>query len=50
MKKCVLESCDKESDKIFELMDLHLRGTSYYFCSKDHLIKWKEAFEKRHKL
>ena len=50
MKKCVLDSCNKEGNENFIVMDLHLRGMFYNFCSKDHLDKWKEAFEKRHKL
>ena len=57
MKKCVLDSCDKESNKNFELnaeaytpMDFHLRGPFYHFCSKEHLDKWRAAANKRNNL
>jgi hypothetical protein len=49
MKKCTLNTCDKESDKKFELnaeayatMEFHIRGPFYYYCSKEHLDKWVE--------
>ena len=48
MKKCIFDSCDKESDEKFIVMDLHLRGMFYNFCSKDHRDKWQKEFEKRH--
>jgi YHS domain-containing protein len=49
MKKCHLNSCDKEADKNFELnaeaytpMEFHLTGPYYKFCSENHLKQWKE--------
>ena len=47
MSICKLDSCDLEADKNvelnaenFTLMEFHIRGPFYHFCSKDHREQW----------